>query len=54
MTTDVETVPDAELVTAVTRGDTAALAVLYDRHAAVVFRAAFRRLGDRQLAEEVV
>jgi RNA polymerase sigma-70 factor (ECF subfamily) len=54
MTTDVETVPDAELVTAVTRGDTAALSVLYDRHAAVVFRAAFRRLGDRQLAEEVV
>jgi RNA polymerase sigma-70 factor (ECF subfamily) len=54
MTTDVETVPDAELVTAVTHGDTAALSVLYDRHAAVVFRAAFRRLGDRQLAEEVV
>jgi RNA polymerase sigma-70 factor (ECF subfamily) len=54
MTTDVETVPDAELVTAVTRGDTAALSVLYDRHAAVVFRAAYRRLGDRQLAEEVV
>ncbi|MET0773605.1 MAG: sigma-70 family RNA polymerase sigma factor [Candidatus Limnocylindrales bacterium] len=54
MTTDVETVPDAELVTAVTRGDTAALTVLYDRHASVVFRAAFRRLGDRQLAEEVV
>jgi RNA polymerase sigma-70 factor (ECF subfamily) len=54
MTTDVETVPDAELVTAVTRGDTAALSVLYDRHASVVYRAAFRRLGDRQLAEEVV
>jgi RNA polymerase sigma-70 factor (ECF subfamily) len=54
MTTDVETVPDAELVTAVTHGDTAALTVLYDRHASVVFRAAFRRLGDRQLAEEVV
>ncbi len=54
MTTDVETVPDAELVMAVTRGDTAALAVLYDRHAAVVYRAAFRRSGDRQLAEEVV
>ncbi len=54
MTTDVETVPDAELVSAVTRGDTAALSVLYDRHASVVFRVAFRRLGDRQLAEEVV
>lgn len=54
MTTDVETVPDAELVTAVTRGDMAALSVLYDRHVAVVYRAAFRRLGDRQSAEEVV
>jgi RNA polymerase sigma-70 factor (ECF subfamily) len=54
MTTDVDTVPDAELVVAVTRGDTAALAVLYDRHAAVVYRTAFRRLGDRQSAEEVV
>lgn len=54
MTTDVETVPDAELVTAVARGDVAALSVLYDRHGAVVHRAAFRRLGDRQLAEEVV
>jgi len=47
MTTDAETVPDTELVTAVTRGDAAALSVLYDRHAPVVFRAAFRRLGDR-------
>ena len=54
MTTDVDTVPDVELVMAVTRGDTAALSVLYDRHASVVYRAAFRRLGDRQLAEEVV
>jgi RNA polymerase sigma-70 factor (ECF subfamily) len=54
MTNDVETVPDAQLVLAVTRGDTAALAVLYDRHAGVVYRTAFRRLGDRQSAEEVV
>ena len=36
MTTDAETVPDTELVTAVTRGDAAALSVLYDRHAPVV------------------
>ena len=54
MTTDAETVPDAELVTAVLRGDTAALSVLYERHSGVVYRAAFRRLGDRQLTEEVV
>ncbi len=54
MTIDVETVPDAELVVAVMGGDTAALSVLYDRHAAVVYRTAFRRLGDRETAEEVV
>lgn len=54
MTTDPGTVPDAELVRALTRGDAAALSVLVDRHIAVVYRAAFRRLGDRQLAEEVV
>ncbi|MFN8518181.1 MAG: sigma-70 family RNA polymerase sigma factor [Chloroflexota bacterium] len=54
MTTEVDSVPDAELMTAVTRGDAAALSVLYDRHAAVVYRTAFRRLGDRQTAEEVV
>ena len=36
------------------RGDASALAELYDRYADVIFRAAFRRLGDRQLAEEVV
>lgn len=54
MTTEMGIVPDAELVDALTRGDMAALSVLYDRHASVVYRAAFRRLGDRQLAEEVV
>ncbi len=54
MTTEVEIVPDAELVVALTRGDMAALSVLYDRHASVVYRAALRRVGDRQLAEEVV
>jgi len=54
MTTDVDTVPDADLVVAVTQGDAAALATLYDRHAGVVYRTAFRRLGDRQSAEEVV
>src|SRR5690554_617704 len=54
MTTDVETVPDAELVTAVARGDVAALSVLYDRHGAAVHGPAFRRLGGRRLAEEGV
>ena len=54
MTTDVSGIPDAELMVSLVRGDAAALAELYDRHADVIFRAAFRRLGDRQLAEEVV
>jgi len=54
MTTDVAEVPDAELMVSLTRGDATALAELYDRYADVIFRAAYRRLGDRQLAEEVV
>jgi RNA polymerase sigma-70 factor (ECF subfamily) len=45
---------DAALVSAVAAGDTSALAELYDRHADAVYRAAYRRLGDSQLAEEVV
>jgi RNA polymerase sigma-70 factor, ECF subfamily len=45
---------DAVLVASVVAGDTAALAALYDRHADAIYRAAFRRLGDRQLAEEVL
>jgi RNA polymerase sigma-70 factor (ECF subfamily) len=54
MTTDVAGIPDAELMVSLVRGDASALAELYDRHADTVFRAAYRRLGDRQLAEEVV
>jgi RNA polymerase sigma-70 factor, ECF subfamily len=54
MTTDVAGIPDAELMASLVRGDASALAELYDRHADIVFRAAYRRLGDRQLAEEVV
>jgi RNA polymerase sigma-70 factor, ECF subfamily len=46
--------PDAELVAAVATGDVEAFAVLYDRYAQAVYRAAFRRLGDRQVAEEVL
>ena len=45
---------DAELVTRVASGDESALADLYDRHADAVFRLAFRLLGDRHLAEEVL
>jgi RNA polymerase sigma-70 factor, ECF subfamily len=46
--------PDALLVASLARGDTAALAELYDRHSDAIYRAAFRRLGDRSLAEEVL
>lgn len=45
---------DAQLVATVVAGDTTALAVLYDRHADAIFRAAFRRSGDRSIAEEVL
>jgi RNA polymerase sigma-70 factor (ECF subfamily) len=45
---------DAGLVATVAAGDPDALAELYDRYADAVYRAAFRRLGDRQLAEEVL
>src|ERR1700690_3063920 len=38
----------------VATGDADALAALYDRYADAVYRAAFRRLGDKQLAEEVL
>lgn len=36
------------------QGDEGALATLYDRHSRHIFLVAFRRLGDRQLAEEVM
>lgn len=45
---------DAELVHALVDGDEGALAELYDRHAGMLYRAALLRLGDRQLAEEVL
>jgi RNA polymerase sigma-70 factor, ECF subfamily len=45
---------DAVLVARLAAGDPAALAALYDRHADAIYRVAFRRLGDRQHAEEVL
>jgi RNA polymerase sigma-70 factor (ECF subfamily) len=45
---------DAGLVASLARGDATALEELYDRYADPIYRAAFRRLGDRQLAEEVL
>jgi RNA polymerase sigma-70 factor, ECF subfamily len=46
--------PDPTVVRMVVAGSHAALAELYDRHAAAVFRASFRLLGQRLEAEEVV
>jgi RNA polymerase sigma-70 factor, ECF subfamily len=45
---------DAGLVASLARGDASALEELYDRYSDPIFRTAFRRLGDRQLAEEVL
>src|SRR5206468_10013419 len=46
--------PDPTVVKMVVAGSHAALAELYDRHAAAVFGASFRLLGQRLEAEEVV
>jgi RNA polymerase sigma-70 factor (ECF subfamily) len=46
--------PDRELVSLLVDGDEDALAKLYDRHSDAVYRVAFRLLGDRHLAEEVL
>jgi RNA polymerase sigma-70 factor (ECF subfamily) len=45
---------DAQLVQALVDGDERALAELYDRHAGALYRAALLRVGDRQLAEEIL
>jgi RNA polymerase sigma-70 factor (ECF subfamily) len=45
---------DAELVARLVAGDEAVLGELYDRHADAVFRVAYRLLGDRGQAEDVL
>lgn len=45
---------DAELMASLVAGDEDALGVLYDRHSDAIFRAAFRLLGDRGQAEDVL
>src|SRR6185312_12566407 len=45
---------DQALIAAVGRRDETALRALYERYAALVFSMALRRLGDRELAEEVL
>jgi RNA polymerase sigma-70 factor (ECF subfamily) len=45
---------DEDLLTLVERGDAEAFEVIYDRHSRVAFSLAFRLLGDRQAAEDLV
>ncbi len=45
---------DEAMVERLGQHDEQALAVLYDRYAALIFTLALRIVGDRQLAEEVV
>ena len=44
---------DAELIVALSRGQTAVLGALYDRHAGLVYGLAFSVLGDAQEAEDL-
>lgn len=46
--------PDATIMRMVVAGSQSALAELYDRHAAAIYGASFRLLGQRLEAEEVV
>jgi RNA polymerase sigma-70 factor (ECF subfamily) len=49
-----EPIADAELMTALVRGERDALAALYDRHAALLLALAARILGDHAQAEELL
>jgi RNA polymerase sigma-70 factor (ECF subfamily) len=45
---------DEDLLTLVQRGDADAFEVIYERHSTVAYSLAFRLLGDRQAAEDLV
>ena len=45
---------DEDLLTLIERGDAGAFEVIYERHSRVAYSLAFRLLGDRQLAEDLV
>lgn len=45
---------DEDLLTLVERGDAEAFEAIYDRHARIAYSLAFRLLGDRQAAEDLV
>lgn len=54
MNVDLRELPDAELVRRMSQGEVAALEVLYDRYARVVFSFAVRIVADALLAEEIL
>ena len=45
---------DEDLLTLIERGEADAFEVIYERHSRVAYSLAFRLLGDRQLAEDLV
>jgi RNA polymerase sigma-70 factor (ECF subfamily) len=45
---------DEDLISLVPRGDAEALAVLYDRHSRVAYSLAYRMMGERQAAEDLL
>src|SRR5689334_2088119 len=49
-----ERIEDADLMAALVRGDRAAMAALYDRHASLLMALAVRMLQDRSQAEELL
>lgn len=54
ITSELTRLADEDLLTLVERGDADAFEVVYDRHSRVAFSLAFRLLGDRQAAEDLV
>ena len=51
---DLRTLADEDLMQLVSRSDPAAFEVLYERHSGVAFSLAYRIMGTRNLAEDVV
>lgn len=51
---ELQRLADEDLLTLVERGDAEAFEVVYDRHSRIAYSLAFRLLGDRQAAEDLV
>ncbi len=47
-------VPDEQIMEGVRRGDSQAIATLYDRYGGLIFSLGLRMLGDREATEELV